>query len=135
MSSTQTAQKVLQFVDVKESEDYLKFKITREETKRISEVSGSDLMSMETIRNELRKSVDPKAALYDVNNKNKYSMFNHNEYDPLENNENLNSTGRSVDNENKAAAAAIQSNETHEIRASGRQVKSTFNGFKPTGPS
>lgn len=133
--SPQTARKILQFADMKEFEDYLASKITREEAKRISELSGSDLINVETIRNEIIKSVDPNAVLPNVNN-NKNSVFYHKncEYDPLrnmENNENLNSMGRSVDQENKAIAK--QSNETHEIRVGGRQIKSTFIGFKPTG--
>jgi len=123
--SPQTARKILQFADMKEFEDYLASKITREEAKKISELSGSDRINIDTIRNDLNLSVNTSTS-------NNNSVFFHPncEYDPLRSVENVETIqGRSVDQENRP----IKSDETHQIQVGGKEIKSTFIGFQPTG--
>lgn len=125
--SPKTARKILQFADMKEFEDYLASKITREEAKKISELSGSERINIDSIRKDLNLTVNK-------NNSNNNSVFYHTncEYDPLRNVENIeNIQGRSVDNPDNNRP--IKSNETHQIQVGGKEIKSTFIGFKPTG--
>lgn len=126
--SPKTARKILQFADMKEFEDYLASKITREEAKRISELSGSDLINIDTVRNSLFKTSTPVVDS-NVNNKENSVFFHKNcEYDPL----------RNIDNEGNVIEPSEEnrpnkSNDTHEIQINGQNIKSTFIGFKPTG--
>jgi len=125
--SPKTARKILQFADMKEFEDYLASKITREEAKKISELSGSERINIDSIRKDLNLTVNK-------NDSNNNSVFYHTncEYDPLRNVENIeNIQGRSVDNPDNNRP--IKSNETHQIQVGGKEIKSTFIGFKPTG--
>jgi len=112
--SPQTARKILQFADLKEFEDYLASKITREEAKRIAYESGQSLVDVDAIRRDLFKKIIDK----DNNDDNTVYYHPDCKYDPL----------RQADSKN-----ANDLYETKQFDIGGEVIKSTFVGFTPTG--
>ncbi|CAF0727309.1 unnamed protein product [Brachionus calyciflorus] len=109
--SPKTARKILQFSDLKEFEDYLASKLTREEANRLSKLSGEEIISIDGVKEILNTVRDRKAT-------NGEELYYHKncEYDPL----------RPFENERF-------DDETKEYEIGGTKVKSTFIGFDKNG--
>lgn len=112
--SPATVRKILQFSDLKEFEDYLSAKVTREEAKRLADESGDPLVNLDYIKNQLLAALDP-----DNQKENPDSVYYHAncEYDPL----------RPRDKSEKL------SEETREFEVDGQLFKSTFIGIGNDG--
>ena len=107
--SPRTARKILQFADMKEFEDYLAAKVTRDEAMKIAEQSGKTLINVQEVKNTLMKineEKDAKSVYYHLDCEN----------DPLR--------------LNLKKKPGIESN---EIEVGGKIVKSTFIGFDMNG--
>jgi hypothetical protein len=111
--SPKTVRKILQFENIKEFEEYLESKITRDEAKRISYMSGESLINIKALKQDLLMSQSDTPQYYHMNC----------EYDPLRN-DNL---GPNV------ASTQPQNDDTKEVNIDGAVMKSTFVGFTPTG--
>ena len=111
---------------MKEFEEYLASKLTREEAKKISELSGNTLINVNTLKHD-QISTDSI-----INGQERtplptdhYYHFNNCEYDPLrtqEDNLSMNSVDLSVDGDG-----------TRQIEINNHIVKSTFIGYSATG--
>ena len=109
--SPKTARKILKFGDLKEFEQYLEAKLSREEAKRLSKISGEEVIDVDSINQNMKITRDKNLT----NGEPLYNHFNC-EYDPLRPPE----TGR-------------LDTETREYEIGGTLMKSTFIGFDKNG--
>jgi hypothetical protein len=118
--SPQTARKFLQFADVKEFEEYLASKVTREEARRMANESGESKINVDKITNNLMRLLETNES---VSNGGKdesvYYHFDECEYDPLRPKNNINNHNNN--NNNKSDL-----NDTQEYIVNGKKIKSTF---------
>ena len=113
--SPQTVRKILQFSDVKEFEEYLAAKVTREEARRISLLSGEPRIDIESVKRDLFKLLPDKNA--------NESVYYHRDCE-----HNLLEKLRELKRLKKASPE-----ETKEYIINGNLIHSTFIGFTSTG--
>jgi len=113
--SPTTVRKILQFADLKEFEEYLAAKVTREEARRISMLSGEPRIDIESVKRDLFKLLPDKNA--------SESVYYHKdcEHNMLENVRQL----------KRLKNASPE--ETKEYIVNGNLMHSTFIGFTSTG--
>lgn len=125
--SPKTVRKILQFADMKEFEEYLASKLTREEALKISELSGNNLVNVDAMKHDLHSNqsiiTGTERAPRPTDN---YYHFGC-EYDPLRTVED-NLSVNSVD-------LSPMADETQQIEINNQVVKSTFIGYNPKGES
>lgn len=122
--SPKTVRKMLQFSDMQDFESYLESKITREEAKRISELSGANLIDVDSIKRDLVNTLIPGSPALSVRTDHSQFYHQHCEYDPLRSENTFPS---------KATSSADEIYNTKEIEIDGVPIKSTFVSFSPTG--
>ena len=113
--SPQTVRKILQFADVKEFEEYLAAKVTRDEARRISLESGESRINVDSIKRDLFKLLPDKGA--------NEAVYYHQDCE-----HNLLANIKTLKKLKKASPE-----ETREYIVNGNLMKSTFIGFTSTG--
>lgn len=111
--SPKTARKILQFADLKEFEEYLASKLTRDEAKRLANMSGEGLINVDSLKREL---LNINRDLAETNGEPIF-FDNNCEYDPL----------RPVEKK------GFKTEVTNEYEIGGNRMKSTFIGFDDNG--
>jgi hypothetical protein len=115
--SPRTARKLLQFSDCREFEDYLAAKITRDEAKRLAFESGSALINVDAIRNNLLTLLDDPESI-----KNREYYHFGCDYDPLR--------PQPIDINAVRGSQESLYNDTKEYVINGVAIKSTFIALK-----
>ena len=99
-------------------------KLTREEAAKIAELSGTDLVNINSLKEQMggAESIITGEERQPLKTDTFYHM--NCEYDPLRTEDNLSSSSMSF---------SLSGDDTHQIEINNAIVKSTFIGYNPTG--